>query len=607
MRPTHSLLQPILLPTSLNEQDMYVRKLGGELVYGDQLSSYGQAHLSFNTYMNSFYEDYWVKHTSVARIELFIRGQGRFWCNIFRETAAHGCVLIGRHFIDLEPGGVDEVCLPVSLIKEGHGHGGRIFTDLKLTTASVISEMAWCTADKPRQAVSIGVGICTFNREAFVVRTVEKLISAPSAAALARVVVVNQGQPLLSDAFSGLTRRSGPRLSIYAQGNFGGAGGFTRSAIELLKDRSITHILFMDDDIELDARHLVTTAAFLRYARKPLAVGGHMLDLYRRNILYEAGNSISPDNHLRPNHQNRDLYDLSTLSALSRASPSHFNGWWYTAIPAEAFREHGLPVPIFIRGDDLEYGVRINRAGIETVALPPVSVWHEPFYAKAPGWQLYYDLRNRLIFASLHDEMFSLDSPARLLKLLMVHLIKHDYQHAWFMMQAVCDFLKGPELLQEGLPEIHGRVTKGAATLAPKRLDAPLGLDVIPGAYPDRPWALRGRMLGSLARVLIGRPHRRPYGIFYADLPLQWVKLGPRYVLSDRDGYFFLKFEYSAKRAWTHLWGTAGAILRYRRTRTEASQAWKAAYPQLVSPENWHAILGLERDVPEAMAISEAA
>ena len=121
------------------------------------------------------------------------------------------------------------------------------------------------------------------------------------------------------------------------------------------------------------------------------------------------------------------------------------------------------------------------------------------------GWQLYYDLRNRLILASFNNDLFSLESPTRLLKLLMVHLIRYDYQHAWFMLQAVSDFLKGPELLNEGLPAIHQRITQGSIYLAPEKMRAALGLDAAIADGPARPWAIRGRMLGSLARV----PDRR--------------------------------------------------------------------------------------------------
>ena len=192
--PDQSTLQPFLLPTSPDGQDLYLRVIKGEILYGDSLRTYGAAHISFNTYLSSFYEDYWIKHTEVQDIQLTICGKGRFWCNIFREAVTGGCSLIGRHFIELPSDGSDHVHLPLSLVPQGHGHGGRIFADLELLTTAEICAMSWCTRQRSRQEVSLGIGICAFNREPFVARTVRSLLSAPHEAGVASIAVVNQGE-----------------------------------------------------------------------------------------------------------------------------------------------------------------------------------------------------------------------------------------------------------------------------------------------------------------------------------------------------------------------------------------------------------------------------
>ena len=586
-------LQEFFFPKSAAHLDLYVRKLSGELSYGKSIHTYGNAHLSFNTYFNSFFESYWTGHTALETIFLQITGKGRFWCNVFRETGTQGTSLIARAFVELEPDGAPEVCIDIPLITKGHGHGGRIFADIETVTPATITGMSWATHQPPLYEVALGVGICTFNREPFVTRTIRHLLEAEADAAVFKVVVVNQGAPLTSKAFAAVAAHGGSRLQVLDQANFGGAGGFARCAMELLEQDEVTHVLFMDDDIDLDARHLATAAAFLRYTSSRTVVGGHMLDLFRRHILYEAGNAISPDNQLKPNHHNLDLNQLTSMSALSSAAPAHFNGWWFSAIPLSCFRDFGLPAPIFIRGDDMEYGTRLHRAGIETVALAPVSVWHEPFYAKPPGWQLYYDLRNRLILASFNNDMFSLESPSRLLKLLMVHLIRYDYQHAWFMLHAVLDFLKGPELIQEGLPAIHQRIMQQSAELAPGKMRNALGLDAAIADAPDRPAAIRRRMLFSLARVLTGAIRRRPLGVLYTDTPLQWIGLGPSYILTDRENHFFLRYAYSKRDTWRLLIQATTAVLKYRRERGRVARAWKTAHADLVSLQNWRSMLGM--------------
>ena len=176
----------------------------------------------------------------------------------------------------------------------------------------------------------------------------------------------------------------------------------------------------------------------------------------------------------------------------------------------------------------------------------------------------------------------------------MVHMIRYDYQQAWFMMTALEDFLKGPALLDEGLAAIHARVMRDAADFAPGRLSAALGLEAAPAAVPSRPAAIRWRMLTSLARVLVGRPRRGAYGVQYTDVPLQWVRLAPSYLLSDRQGHFFLRFAYSRARTWRLTRLATGAIRRYGKHGRSAGRAWKAAFPGLVSQESWRKILGLE-------------
>ncbi|MBW3617409.1 MAG: glycosyltransferase [Proteobacteria bacterium] len=590
--PPLEVLQEFALPRSPESLELRLR-LEGELYYDPEggISTYGPAKLSFNSYFNSFYEAYWARYTVVRSLALSLSGEGRVWCDVYRENDVCGTALISRSLIELKPG--EPVLIPLEIRSEADGAPGRLFVDLRAHRPITITRMAWITPQAPINPVRLGVGICTFNREAWVARTLESVLGAPTRAAVGAVVVVNQGAPLRSPAITTLGGRERARLRIVDQDNFGGAGGFTRSAMELLKDRTLTHVLFMDDDIELDPRQLLTTAAFLRYASKRLVLGGHMLDLLRRHILYEAGNQISPENLLRPNHHDLDLRDLQALSELSRVSHAHFNGWWYSAIPTSCLREFGLPAPVFIRGDDLEYGTRLHRAGVETVSPPPVSVWHEPFYAKPPGWQLYYDLRNRLILASLYNDMVSMEPPARLMKLLMAHLIRYDYQHARMMALALDDFLKGPALVAEGLPETHRRVMAEINTLAPAKMTAALGLsDGDAGFKPKRSF-LQRRMLGSYLRVMLGKPRRLGTGIFYTDMALQWLRLGPSYVLASRGGHFFQRYTHSRRESWRQTRGTMRAIGRYARDRGRAAEAWREAHPRLTSHESWCERLGL--------------
>ena len=48
-------------------------------------------------------------------------------------------------------------------------------------------------------------------------------------------------------------------------------------------------------------------------------------------------------------------------------------------ISTKLIKENGLPLPIFVRGDDIEFSMRNNK---EIVSLNGINVWHDPFILK---------------------------------------------------------------------------------------------------------------------------------------------------------------------------------------------------------------------------------
>ena len=98
-----------------------------------------------------------------------------------------------------------------------------------------------------------------------------------------RIVVVNQGPRFASAGMAALLAREAGRVELVEQPNLGGAGGFTRAAMEVLRGGggACSHVLFMDDDIDFDPDVLVTTHAFAARTARPTVVGGAMVDLFR--------------------------------------------------------------------------------------------------------------------------------------------------------------------------------------------------------------------------------------------------------------------------------------------------------------------------------------
>ena len=114
-------------------------------------------------------------------------------------------------------------------------------------------------------------------------------------------------------------------------------------------------------------------------------------------------------------------------------------------------RAIGYPLPLFFQWDDIEFGYRARAHGYPTVALPGAGVWHADFGWKDwDEWHRYFNMRNGLITAALHTDFSVRRITYRLGQLLGQYLVAMHYGLAATLLQAVEDFLDGPEALDDG-------------------------------------------------------------------------------------------------------------------------------------------------------------
>ena len=145
---------------------------------------------------------------------------------------------------------------------------------------------------------------------------------------------------------------------------------------------------------------------------------------------------------------------LRSTPWLHRRIDVDYNGWWMCLIPTAVIREIGLSLPLFIKWDDAEFGLRAGEAGFPTVSLPGAAVWHVPWTEKDDtiDWQAYFHERNRLISALLHSPY---DHGGRLvLESLTNHvkrLVSMQYGTGEIIMLALQDVLDGPERMHRDM------------------------------------------------------------------------------------------------------------------------------------------------------------
>ena len=183
---------------------------------------------------------------------------------------------------------------------------------------------------------------------------------------------------------------------------------------EALKNTDCEQILFMDDDIRIEPDSILRALALNRFAKTPTLVGGQMLNLQEPSHLHVMGEMVDRENFMWTNAPNTEYdhdfakYPLNDeeerSKLLHRRIDVDYNGWWMCMIPRQVAEELGQPLPLFIKWDDADYGLRAAEHGYRTVTLPGAAIWHMAWSDKddAIDWQAYFHLRNRLVVAAMH-------------------------------------------------------------------------------------------------------------------------------------------------------------------------------------------------------------
>lgn len=231
-------------------------------------------------------------------------------------------------------------------------------------------------------------------------------------------------------------------VKIIPNDNNGGSGGFARGMMESRKDEK-THILLMDDDIELDSNVISKTFNFISILKdnhKDAFILGGMLLPDTPSIQYEAGAVKTPV--FKKGKHMLDLSAKNNLILNDMKEPAQYGGWWYLGMPSSAADE--LPFPMFIKRDDEIFGIRRMK---DHVVMNGIGVWHDSFESKInPIIDYYFSIRNSLVFDSIYLRRTGFLAGATHLKKMIKSLKEGENEEYRLSRLAIKDFLKGPEL-----------------------------------------------------------------------------------------------------------------------------------------------------------------
>ena len=447
---TQTTLQRVDLAPPLEIAELYRKEIGHDRdtrpidVVDSALIIPTGGLVTFDTYFNAFFENYWFGYTNLASVDLSVAIDGDCVVSLWRQTPNFDRYLVRR----TQHAGKGQVDFHVNHDEELRAEAGRLWFEIEALSDVTVRSAEWSSTDQPQRNVALGVVFCTFNREKYLQRILRALDQDDRALdAIERLFVINQGRPFTADEIVGpdSTGRLLTKLTVIEQPNMGGCGGFTRGMYETATDPNLTHFLLMDDDSRVNAESVARTAEFLGFCDENVAVGGHMLNLHRPNRLFEAG-AMLDDSTLQPTpiHHDTNLVEHNGLEPFLRSGVVTYNGWWMFAARASVLDEVGFPMPCFIRGDDMEFGMRLRSSELRTVPVPGIAVWHEPFYLKLGGWQFFFEVRNRLAMAALNTHPDFTGIRRDLRRVFMRDIAMCRYHSCKLMIEAIGAYIAGP-------------------------------------------------------------------------------------------------------------------------------------------------------------------
>lgn len=428
--------------------------------------------VSFGTYFNAFPASYWRRWTELKSVTLRITTEGAGMVVVYKSNARGVIQRVDAKVLE----GAETVTFDLTLAP--FGDGGWYWFDLTATKSDLtLVEADWLGDIQPRLGEAGGkatVQITTMNKVQYCIDNIRSLGNNLDALETVKeILIVDQGTEKVQDHpdFEEVVAPLASKFRIINQANLGGSGGFARGMFESVNNGS-DYVMLLDDDVVVEPESILRLITFADYCKNPTIVGGHMFDMYDRSVLHAFGEVVNPWRTFydKP-HEDMSLgHDLGRNNLRSthwmhRRVDVDYNGWWMCLIPTEVINKIGLSLPLFLKWDDAEYGLRAKEAGVATVSFPGAALWHVSWQDKddSVGWQAYFHERNRLITALIHSPFEKGGSVLRESLFLDVkHALSMQYYTEEGRLMAIEDLLSGPghlhPSLSERLPVIRGKV-----------------------------------------------------------------------------------------------------------------------------------------------------
>lgn len=587
---------------------------GGSAEFDEETNALAiSGKVDFLTYFNCCSVAKWRKYANVQKVLLHLELSGdvaTLQFNGMTHKDSHPSVLMegrrllggikqedGRTVFEIEVPFTDEDIVGFVLQVRGiaYLHDAFYFTEVDETNIN---------------SVKLALSTTTFKKEEYIVPNIELvkqevLGSNDPVAKAFHMFVVDNGRTLDSDALTD------DGVTVLPNKNVGGAGGFARGMMETLaSSEGFTHILLMDDDVKVSAESLKRTYNLLALAQgkyKDAFINGAMLAIEKPNLQFEDVSYVIKSGAYRRVKWEKiyidQVEDIAENESIDVEVKNAYGAWWYSCIPLKAVRESGLPLPLFVRCDDVEYGMRIKPT---YMTMNGICVWHEGFEGRfRPSVDCYQYIRNFMVMMAMDDCASEKMFVARWERNIRLHMRTLEYDTVELFLDGMEDYLKGPEYLAsvsgEELMKKNGAKNEKFVPVETFNQEMISSMRHSKRAFGGESY------IGQFLRVWRTLPYDRhllpdallrdkPEAVFYSGLSV----LSPRTMATKTLVAFDLDGKNAAVRhmdrdRYKELMGRFARLKKeHAEHGAEVRAAYKAAKPWLTSWDFWNSYLGTD-------------
>lgn len=449
-------IQKVIIPTGEQFYLQWQLFYKGDRGYIDReqhILKIGQyQHCDFTTYLNGCSYGKWKKYTNLEKIKIQLDIEGTFkiilvgyHLNIYspvrKEFLTKEYCLENRQLIEIDYPLNDEKIL-----------GFEIFTTdtCNIYGGSYIGEYDQTDV----RNVTLSLATTTCNKEAFIIPNMQilkkEIIESEDKEIRENIYihVVDNGRTLDPEAWNE------KHLIIHPNKNTGGSGGFARGMLEAMHQMpKATHVLLMDDDVIVlpeSIRRTYMLLTLLKPQYQECFISGAMMYYEEMNMQHEDIGTVCFNSDfvsLKPKLFHDNLRDNLTNELDFLEHPNEYAGWWYCCIPVQQIEKNGLPLPLFIRCDDMEYSLRCNA---KIITMNGICIWHMGFVNKYnAAFDRYQQCRNLLIGNAVFNSYQGVDFFEFWNNSFNAELMRFNYDAAELVLRALEDYMSGPSFLEQ--------------------------------------------------------------------------------------------------------------------------------------------------------------